>query len=124
VDYDGDEDSVSRESTRLKYTIDVPFKSYVCLNAEPSMSPPVPITEDQNTTTTSTSITIDSVMRIFDERHPVAEVGQPPTGENPFTVDARSMRPKRGASREHQVCMSCDVDTIGHPCQITANSIK
>ena len=54
------------------------------------------MTEDQNTTTTSTSMTVDNVMGVSDREHPITEAGQPhETGENPFTVDAPKTRSGR-----------------------------
>ena len=46
-----------------------------------------PITEEQNPTTTSTPMTIDSAT-VSDEERPIVEVGHLHETDNPFTVDA------------------------------------
>jgi hypothetical protein len=54
------------------------------------------MTEDQNTTTTSTSMTVDNVVGVSDREHPIMEAGQPhETGENTFMVDAPKTRSGR-----------------------------
>ena len=65
------------------------LSSYTRLDVEHSTSPPpVPMTEDQNTTTTSTPMMIDSMVVESDEGHPIVEVGQHHNDRNPFTLDA------------------------------------
>jgi len=69
------------------------LSSYTRLDVEHSTSPPpVPMTEDQNTTTMSTPMMIDSVVVESDEGRPIAEVGQHHNDENLFTLDVPKTR--------------------------------